>query len=193
MPSPEPAARGGRLNALYPIGLVAGVALVLAGLFLDASRVSAIAGLNPDLLQNPWIRREFVTAQMWCLVTGSLLALAAALLWIFPGASGRMIDALRAVAIAVERRPSMAAATVTLLVLAKSVIQFLLYRNGYVAYGADDFARTLSADYWLHHPAGAAPGDGWLGFAGSVWLLLPDVVYGLGLAIHRDLFFSPKI
>ena len=194
MPSPETAARRGRLNALYPIGLVAGVALVLAGLALDASRISALTDLKANLLHNTWIQRElFVTARLWCLFTGSLLALAGALLWIFPGGAGRLVDALRAVATAVERRPSIAAAAVTLLVLAKSVIQFLLYRNGYVAYGADDFARTLSADYWLHHPAGGAPGDSWLGFAGSVWLPLPDVVYGLGLAIHRDLFFSPKI
>lgn len=189
MPSPEPATR--RLNALYPLCVVAGAVLVLAGLVLDASRLLALAGLAPDQLRNTWVRQEFVTARVWCIVTGSLLALAGGLLWRFPAASIRAADALRNATLSAEQRPSIVVVALALLVLAKTVIQFLLYRNGYVAYGADDFARTLSADYWLHHGGGS--GDSWLGFAGSVWLPLPDVVFGLGLAIHRDLFFTPKI
>jgi Dolichyl-phosphate-mannose-protein mannosyltransferase len=111
----------------------------------------------------------------------------------FPDAAGRVANACRAGAQALDRSPSLAAIAVAGLVAVKTAVQILILGRGYVAYGADDFTRRLSADYWLLHPSTLVPGDGWLGFAGSVWLPLPDYLFGLGLAIHRDLFFTPPI
>ena len=81
----------------------------------------------------------------------------------------------------------------TSVILMKTVLQLGLYLVGYTAYSADDFGRTLKADYWLQHPGFDLGREGWVGLGGSGWLPFPDYLFGLGLALHRDLFLTPKI
>src|SRR5262249_32286524 len=79
-----------------------------------------------------------------------------------------------------------------IVVLIKTALQLRLAASGFVAYGADDFSRSLSADYWLYHRTFDLGWDGWLGLGGSGWLPFPDYLFGLALAAHRDLFLTPK-
>jgi len=79
------------------------------------------------------------------------------------------------------------------LILMKTVFQFGLYLLGYSAYGADDFSRSLNADYWLYYRRFDLGWEGWLGLGGSGWLPFPDYLFSLGLALHRDLYLTPKI
>jgi Dolichyl-phosphate-mannose-protein mannosyltransferase len=181
--------RSGALNTLWILG---GVALLSVGLFLDWSRFLAIIGLPDDQLQNAWVRKEFTTILIWCSVTGTLLLVTGIVQWKYPDLADRLSNAVREVAAAIERVPVLVPLALTTLVLAKTVLQLTLYMNGYAAYGADDFTRTFSADHWLRQGGGVLHDEGFLGFAGSVWLPFPDYLFGLGLAIHRDLFFTPK-
>jgi uncharacterized membrane protein len=80
-----------------------------------------------------------------------------------------------------------------MLILAKTVLQLGLYFIGYAAYGADDFSRSLSADYWLYYRRFDLGWEGWLGLGASGWLPFSDYLFGLALAFHRDLYLTPKI
>ena len=75
----------------------------------------------------------------------------------------------------------------------KTVLQLGLYLIGYSAYGADDFSRSLNADYWLYYRRFDLGWEGWLGLGGSGWLPFPDYLFSLALALHRDLYLTPKI
>ncbi|MGE5305026.1 MAG: glycosyltransferase family 39 protein, partial [Alphaproteobacteria bacterium] len=75
----------------------------------------------------------------------------------------------------------------------KTIFQIGLYLAGYAAYGADDFSRSLNADYWLYYHRFDLGWEGWLGLGGSGWLPFPDYLFSLGLAIHRDLYLTPKL
>jgi len=172
---------------------LAGFAMLLVGLFLNWAGILGILGLPRDQLQNLWVRRELVTVRMWCTFTGTILLVVTFIRWKSPPLADRLSNAIRKWADVIERVPLAIPLALTALVLAKSVLQLCLYMSGYAAYGADDFTRTISADYWLRHWNVVPQEDGWLGFASSVWLPLPDYLFGLGLAVHRDLFFTPRI
>jgi len=83
--------------------------------------------------------------------------------------------------------------SLTTLILMKTVLQLGLYILGYSAYGADDFSRSLNADYWLYYRRFDLGWEGWLGLGGSGWLPFPDYLFSLGLALYRDLYLTPKV
>jgi hypothetical protein len=83
--------------------------------------------------------------------------------------------------------------SITTLILMKTVLQVGLYILGYSAYGADDFSRSLNADYWLYYRRFDLGWEGWLGLGGSGWLPFPDYLFSLGLALYRDLYLTPKV
>lgn len=180
-------------RALNRLLLLTGLVLLSVGLFLDWSRLLRIAGLPVEQLQNVWVRGELVTLRGVCIVTGTLLLMAVTALRVSPLVVARLSEASIDLTAVAKRAPVFIPLALTVLVLMKTVLQFGLYLSGYTVYGADDFTRTFSADYWLYHRHFDFRGQGWLGFVGSVWLPFPDYLFGLGLMVHRDLFLTPKI
>jgi dolichyl-phosphate-mannose-protein mannosyltransferase len=180
-----------RLAALDRFYLFGGLALFLIGLVLDWSLLVGLTGLPVDQQRGIWLQGEMTNARVWCLFTGALL-MTAGVVSRYASLAARWCDALRKPAVAIESGRVLVPAVLIALVVAKSAIEIAIYAKGYAAYGADDFARSLSADYVFHHSAPAHAGDGWVGFAGSPWLPFPDYLYGLGLMIHRDLYLTPR-
>jgi asparagine N-glycosylation enzyme membrane subunit Stt3 len=113
--------------------------------------------------------------------------------WRYARAVSCAAQRLDARVVAAARWPWLIPCGLTIIVLMKTVLQLSLYLIGYTTYSADDFGRALKADYWLQHPGFDLGQEGWVGLGGTGWLPFPDYLFGLGLAVHRDLFLTPKI
>jgi len=74
-------------------------------------------------------------------------------------------------------------AAIALLVAARLLLQFIIYRAGFRALTGDDFGRVIAAAQWALHPEGIWQGP---------WL--PFYTYGLGalLRVDWDLYYLPR-
>jgi Dolichyl-phosphate-mannose-protein mannosyltransferase len=187
---PPPASRTGRLNLiLWPLG----IALLLVGLYFDWADLLTRIGFPGGELSNRWVRVDLTTLRCVCVVSASALLASRIVLSRYPHIVARFSQRMDAFAQLAAPLPLFIPLSLTTLVLTKTVLQLGLYFIGYTAYGADDFSRSLSADYRLYHRTLDLGWDGWLGLSGSGWLPFPDYLFSLGLALHRDLFLTPKI
>ncbi len=171
--------------------VIVGLALVVWGVFVDWIAILRALGFPAHELSNPWVRGDLRVIRGTCVLIGVLLVV-----------SRLALSRPRAVEWLASRLNSMRAATaqtmlfplaVTVLILATAVLQLLLYMAGYTAFAADDFGRPLSAAFWLRNPTIDLGMDGWLGLAGSGWLPFSDYVFAAGLAVHPDLFITPRV
>src|SRR5262245_49465227 len=190
MGTPQSASWARQLNILL---LATGAALLLVGICFDWADLCARLGLTAGELSNPWLRDDLATLRVVCIVLAAVLVVSRILFWRTPDTLARFSRRVIAIRRAAGEWPLVVPLALTVLVLAKTVLQLGLYLIGYRAYSADDFSRALSADYWLYHRKLDLGWDGWLGLSGSGWLPFPDYLFALGLALHRDLFLTPKI
>jgi hypothetical protein len=181
------------LKLLNIAGFCAGIALLLAGLSFSQTDLLIDVGFPVRELSNPWIRGELATLRIACIVIAMLLIGSRIILWRYPQAVATFTNKVDALSRDLARSPLFIPLALTLLVLMKTVLQLGLHFTGYVNYAGDDFGRTLSAAYWLHYRKFDLGMDGWLGLAGSGWLPFSDYLFGLSLALHRDLFLTPKV
>jgi hypothetical protein len=180
----------GRLDlALFLVGLV----VLVGSLLFDWSDLLVRVGLPIRELSNAWVRADLKTLRVVCVVSASLLLLSRIAFWKYPEIIARAYVGARTYLGAAARSPLFVPLSLTALVLAKTVVQLGLYFVGYATYGADDFARSLSADYWLYHRQFDLGWSGWLGLYGNGWLPFSDYLFGLALALHRDLYLTPRI
>jgi Dolichyl-phosphate-mannose-protein mannosyltransferase len=181
---------------LGPINVVVflmGIALLLFGFLLDWIRLFTILGFPMNELNNPWVQSDIATIRAMCILIGTFATITPVVIWRYfdplRSFSEKLEDAIQAAA----RSPLFVPLCLMGLILAKTVLQLGLYFMGYSAFGADDFGRALSADYWLYYRRFDLGWEGWLGLGGSGWLPFSDYLFGVALALKRDLFLTPKV
>src|SRR5215471_2658928 len=170
-----------------------GIALLLIGLSLDWAHLLTIVRFPTGELNNPWVRADLATLRGVCVVVATALILSRITLWRHHHVVANLANKIDVLSATAGQSPFFIPLSLTSLVLIKTTLQLGLYLIGYTAYGADDFARSLSADYWLYYRKLDLGWDGWLGLGGSGWLPFSDYIFGLALALHRDLYLTPKV
>jgi Dolichyl-phosphate-mannose-protein mannosyltransferase len=173
-------------------GLLAAV-LLFIGIALEWTSALDTLGFPAEKLGHPRVQAEVRILRGLSVAVGVGIVVS----WV---TLRRYRSALTAVSREIDHALALAAQSrilvplvLTTLVLAKTGLQLMLYVLGYTAFSADDFGRALKADYWLQHRRFDLGQEGWLGLSGSGWLPFPDYVFGLALALHRDLFLTPKL
>jgi len=184
--------RHGRTRQVGVAFLAAGIALLLFGVFVDWIAILAALGFPGHELSNPWVRADLRVIRGTCVLIGALLV-ASRIALARPHAVDRLAARLDAVCTTAAVQPLVIPLAVTTLILATVVLQLLIYVLGYSAFSADDFGRAMSAAFWLRDPTIHLGMDGWLGLAGSGWLPFSDYLLGAGLAVHPDLFVTPRV
>jgi hypothetical protein len=173
--------------------IAAALAIAGLGLSLDLNQALRLLGLPPHAVSSPWLRDEFTTLRFVCVVVAGLYAGARVAFRVRP-ALGDTIHARLGVLLAgAAGSPLTVPLTLVALIGVKTALQLLLYGAGYTSYGADDFSRSLNADYWLYFKRLDFGWEGWLGLSGAGWLPFPDYLFGAALAVHRDLFVTPRV
>lgn len=72
----------------------------------------------------------------------------------------------------------------SLMIVARLLLQAGLYRSGFLALTADDYGRVVRAANWA-----ARPVQDW----GGVWLPFHTILHGLGLKLHDDMRVTPRL
>jgi dolichyl-phosphate-mannose-protein mannosyltransferase len=170
-----------------------GLGLVVVGSLLNWARLVYLLGLPAGELTNPWVQQEFITIRIVSAATGLLIIAAAVLLRAAPAMLARLARGVDAAIGEITRTPIAVGLYVTGLIGLTAALQLTLYVTGYQTFSADDFSRALRADYWLHHRTFDVGWGGWLGKVGMGWLPFQDYLVALALAVHRDLFVTPRI
>jgi uncharacterized membrane protein len=169
------------------------IAFLLVGIAYEWADLLVKVGIPVRELFNPWLRTELVTFRVECIMISTGLIISSIILWRCPHRVKAFAEKIDAIALEASTARLFIPLSLTTLILMKTVLQLGLYLIGYSAYGADDFSRSLKADYWLHYRRFDLGWEGWLGLGGNGWLPFPDYLFSLGLALHRDLYLTPKI
>lgn len=165
--------------------------MLVAALF-NLVEFLARTGFPARELSNPWLLTEIETLRVAGILIGILL-IASRVVIRRPQAVAWLSDSIDRLTGAARQFPVFIALALASLILAKTVLQLGLYALGYSYYSGDDVGRTLRAAFWLSSPTKMDLGmDGPLGLAGSGWLPFSDVIFGPALAVHPDLFLTPK-
>ena len=185
-----------RLASFTPASIVilmAGTALLLGSFYLDATYFLELAGFPADRLYHPRVQGDLALIRVMGGLIAIILVSSQAILWVRPDA-GRTFYA-KVEALVRSAGPSFVPLSLAILVLTKTVLQVTLFVFGYALYEADDFARAIKSDYLAQRHA-LAPGSDlgyWVMVKDSHQLPFADYLFGLGLAIYRDLYLTPKI
>jgi hypothetical protein len=172
---------------------LAGVSMLTAGLFLDWLALLRFSGFPARELSNSWVQADVDVVRRTAVLLGALVVGSQAVLWRYPRAVAHAATGAEALATTASRQPLLVPLALSALILSTVVFQLALYMFGYTAFSADDFGRPLSAAFWLRYRRFDLGMDGWLGLAGSGWLPFSDYVMAAGLAVHEDLFVTPRI
>jgi len=173
--------------------LAGGIVLLLGGVYFNWVELLPKIGFPLRELSNPWVRADLAMLRGVWIVFATALITSRLVLWKYPDLVGVVAEKLGVSFLTIGRSRFTVPLILSTLVLAKTLLQLGLYWIGYSAYGADDFSRSLNADYWLYYRRFDLGWEGWLGLGGSGWLPFPDYLFSLGLALHRDLYLTPKI
>ena len=189
----QPETRYVHLGPRNIVLLLGGAVLLVVGLSFDWSHMLTLARFPTGELNNRWVRTDLATLRAISILVATVLIISRIFLWRFPRVVAGWGDKVETLISTAAQVPWFIPLSLTTLILMKTVFQLGLYILGYSAYGADDFSRSLNADYWLYYRRFDLGWEGWLGLGGSGWLPFPDYLFSLGLALHRDLYLTPKI
>jgi Dolichyl-phosphate-mannose-protein mannosyltransferase len=182
-----------RLRLARIIAFIAALGLVVVGIYSDWTDLFLRIGFPVGELSNPWVHADLALIRILCVLIGAALTASSFILWRYPKIVANMSDQIHAFMATGAQCPALVPLSLATLILLKTTLQLGLYFGGYSAYGADDFTRSLTADYWLYFRRLDLGWEGWLGLGGSGWLPFSDYLFGLGLALHRDIYLTPKI
>jgi hypothetical protein len=183
-----------RLSATLGLAVLAcGAALLAIGLALDWTALLALIGFPVHELSNRWVLGDLKVIRSVCVLLGALLIAAEIGIRWQRRPTAAIAARLTALAAAASRQTLVAPMSVGTLILATLVLQLVLFMLGYAAFSADDFGRPMSAAFWLRFRRMDFGMDGWLGLAGSGWLPFSDYIFAAGLAVHPDLFVTPRV
>jgi hypothetical protein len=181
-----------RVKLLNSIACSAGIALLVTACLADWTHLLWLVGFPADKLYHPRVQGDLAILRSLAVVIATLLMISVIVLWKYPQAVRSLSTKAEGLVSGAAQLPLFIPLSLTALVLMKTVLQFSLYLAGYAAYAADDFGRSLSADYWLFYRKFDLGWEGWLGLGESGWLPFSDYLFGLGLAVNRDLYLTPK-
>src|SRR5262245_7624414 len=173
--------------------LLGGTVLLMVGLSFDWSQMLMLARFPTGELNNRWVLTDLAILRWVSVLVATLLIVSGILLWRFPQVVAGWGDKVETLIATSAQLPLFIPLSLITLVLMKTLFQLGLYILGYSAYGADDFSRSLNADYWLSYRRFDLGWVGWLGLGGSGWLPFPDYLFSLGLALYRDVYLTPKV
>jgi Dolichyl-phosphate-mannose-protein mannosyltransferase len=178
--------RVGLINAL---AMVLGVCLVWVSVSDGWRSLLAVMGLSHELHRTR-VSGDLSIVRWLSIIIGGFLVIAPTVVWRYRDTVTNFSRRVPAFVKNASQIPMLIPLLLALVVLLKTVLQLGLYLSGYNAYSADDFGRTLHADRWLQQED-----LGWRGWLqlGSPWLPFPNYLFGLALALHNDLYFTPKI
>lgn len=162
-------ARYGQVLQTIMVFSVAIVFLVV-GLTYEWADLLIKVGIPVRELSNPWLRTELVTFRVECTTIATAIIISSIILWRRPHRVKAFARKIDAIALEASTARLFIPLSLTTLILMKTVLELGLYLIGYSAYGADDFGRSLKADYWLHYRRFDLGWDGWLGLGGTGWL-----------------------
>jgi hypothetical protein len=169
-----------------------GVFLLGMGLFADLTEILSVLGFPANKLHGPRGQADLVIVRTLVVVIASALIATQIALWILPQFVANIRRCINSLASMIAAFPPLVAVLLGAVVLGKTVLQLALYLVGYRYYAWDDFFRTLKADHWLRNISLTADWPNWLSL-GSPWLPFPDYLFGLALAVHRDIYVTPKV
>ena len=182
-----------RLGLLSMVALILAIVVLVVGVCFDWAHLLPSLGFPSGELSNPWVRTDLAMLRRVCILIATALIASRLVLWRYPEVVARISDKTDIMMSTAAHSVLFMPLCLTTLILLKTVLQLGLYFVGYSAYGADDFARSLTADYWLYYRRFDLGWEGWLGLGGSGWLPFSDYLFGLALAIYRDIYLTPKI
>jgi Dolichyl-phosphate-mannose-protein mannosyltransferase len=183
-----------RLGLVNIIVFLIGIALLALSLYFDGVHLLRIVGFPADKLYHPRVQGDLAILQGLGVLIATLLMISRIILWRYPHVVRSSSEKIEAFISAAAQLPWFIPLSLTTLVLMKTVLQLTLYLTGYMVYAGDEFARAMRGDYWVQHLEFELGGQvGYLALLGGGQLPFPDYLFGLGLALHRDLFLTPKI
>jgi Dolichyl-phosphate-mannose-protein mannosyltransferase len=172
---------------------LAGTALLWFSVYFDWVHMLKVVGFPADKLYHPRVQADLAIFRTVAFFIAILSMLSGVAVWKNRDWIARLSKRAEAVLSSVAQSPLFVPLLLTTLVLVKTVLQLGVYFAGYMAYAADDFGRPLKADYWLQFKRFDLGKEGWLDLGLSGWLPFPDYLFGLALALNRDLYLTPKI
>jgi hypothetical protein len=171
----------------------AAAALLWSSLYLDWLDVVKVMGFPADKLYHPRVQADLAIIRTVTVFIAILSILSGIAFWKGRDLLAGLLNRAEADLSYLAQSPMFVPLLLTTLVVTKTALQLGVYFAGYAAYAADDFGRTLKADYWLQYHKFDLGQEGWLDLGRSGWLPFPDYLFGLALALNRDLFFTPKV
>ena len=190
----EPQVWPGRSGLLNVAGLITGTVLLTVSFYFDGVELLRLVGFPTDRLYHPRVLADLAILRVVGAVVATLLIISQIICWRYPHVARGFHTKIEAFTSTATRIPWFVPLCLATLVLMKTVLQLSLFFVGYTLYEGDDFARTLKADYWVqHHKFDLGWDLGYLALVGGGQLPFSDYLFGLGLALHRDLFLTPKI
>jgi hypothetical protein len=178
-----------RLNIVL---LIAGLCLLLLGLFADPIEILRTVGFPAKKLYGERGQADLAIVRSVTLVVSLWLIASQVVIWKDPLAVTKIVTATKGFISAAKKLPLFTMWILSAVVLVKTALQLSLYFLGYRAYAGDDFARSWRADEWLQHLNSSFDLEAWLNI-GDPYLPFPDYVFGLALALYRDVYFTPKV
>jgi hypothetical protein len=175
------------------VALLAAIALLWSSLYFDWVHMLKMVGFPADKLYHPRVQTDLAILRTVTVFVAILSILSEILLWKDRDWLARLWKRTEAVLSSAAQSPLFVPLLLTTLVLMKTALQLAVYFAGYAAYAADDFGRSLKADYWLQFKRFDLGKEGWLDLGLSGWLPFPDYLFGFALAFNRDLYLTPKI
>ena len=175
---------------LFIVGLI----VLLFGLFGDPVDILKTVGFPVSKLSGDRGQTDLAILRILTVVVSIAVIASQIILWKYPRVVTRIATATQGFISSAAKLPLFAMLFLGAVVLVKTVLQLSLYLIGYRAFTGDDFARALRSDRWLQAIDKGFDLTTWLNLnLGMPQLPFPDYLFGLALALYRDVYITPKV
>ena len=173
---------------LFIVGLI----ILLCGLFADPVGILKTVGFPVSKLYGERGQTDLAILRILTVVASIAVLASQIILWKYPRVVTRIATATKDFISSAAKLPLFTMLFLGAVVLVKAVLQLSLHLIGYRAYTGDDFGRALRADRWLQAIDKGFDLPTWLNL-GMPQLPFPDYLFGLALALYRDVYITPKV
>jgi dolichyl-phosphate-mannose-protein mannosyltransferase len=171
---------------------IAGLIFLSFGLFADPVEILKTVGFPVSKLYGERGRADLVSVRILTVVVSIALITSQIILWKNPRVVSKIARATNGFISAAAKLPLFTTLFLGGVVLVKTVLELSLYLIGYRAYSGDDFGRALKSYQWLQAIDKGFDLTTWLNL-GTPQLPFPDYLFGLALALYRDVYITPKV
>jgi hypothetical protein len=179
----------GYSNILF---FIVALILLLFGLFADPVGILKAVKFPVSKLYGERGQADLAIIRIVIVVVSIAVIASQTILWRNPRVVNKVASAVRSFISAAAKLPLFTMQFLAGVVLVRAVLELSLYLIGYRAYSGDDFGRALSADRWLQAIDKGFDLTTWLNL-GRPQLPFPDYLFGLALALYRDVYVTPKV